>query len=187
MPLIGLYLAGCALLVVAGSAKSLRPATAAQALAEVVPMPPAAARHAVRLLAGSEAALGVLALVRPGAGAAPVGASYACFAAYVALVRAKGGALATCGCFGTPDTPATALHLVVDAVLAVAGCWVAADHPGGTVVGALRAQPLHGVPLALASALCAWLALHVMTTAGRLVMARRITVGEGARHRWRQR
>ncbi len=55
----------------------------------------------------------------------------------VAYARSRGGALASCGCFGTPDTPATLLHVVVDLVVR-RGCRLR----GG--VGAVRGHDLHG-------------------------------------------
>ena len=51
--------------------------------------------------------------------AALVALSYLCFFGIVAVARRRGGPLATCGCFGRPDTPPTALHLVIDLALAV--------------------------------------------------------------------
>jgi len=75
-------------------------------------------RLAVRAGALAEAALGLVALVlpRPLTGAL-VALSYALFAGVVAYAMARGGPLATCGCFGRPDTPPTRVHLVVDLVV----------------------------------------------------------------------
>ena len=176
MAFVGLYLAACLLLVCAGAAKAARPGTSARALAEVrvVPGSPTVLRRTIRLLAAAEAALGGMALVFPRPlPATLVGASYAAFAAFVLFVRAKGGAMASCGCFGTPDTPATRLHAMLNAVLAAASAGVAVSGTGGTMAGYLAHQPLDGVPLVGAGAACAWLVFHAVTTLGRLGEARR--------------
>ena len=47
-----------------------------------------------------------------------VAGSFAGFAVVVAFARHRGGAIASCGCFGTPDTPATLVHVAVNTGLA---------------------------------------------------------------------
>ena len=150
--LLGLYLAACGLLVVAGAAKVARPADTARALRATLPRFPRAA-GAVRTAAAAEAGLGVVALVFPVAPlAALVAASYLGFAVVVAVVRRRGGALASCGCFGTPDTPATGLHVLIDLALAASAASVAAAGHPGTLGPLLADQPLHGVALVAARA-----------------------------------
>jgi hypothetical protein len=155
MELIGPYLIGCVLLVAAGAAKAARPDDTARALLLIVPirLRPLvhfrALRTLIRILATGEVAVGILGVLfpRPLTGAL-VGVSYIAFAGVIAYARAHGGALASCGCFGTPDTPATYLHVAID--LAIGGSAVAVAleaSTGGSLVNVLARQPLHGLPL----------------------------------------
>jgi hypothetical protein len=173
--LIGPYLAACGLLVVAGVAKSIRPEDTARALGDA--LAPRMSRRrltaAVRIGSGAEALLGIVALGFPRPlPAALVALSYAAFAFVVAYARAKGGAIASCGCFGAPDTPATWAHVVVDAALAVSAATVAWTASTGDVWTLLSRQPLHGLPLVMASALAGWLAYLVMAVLASLKAAR---------------
>ncbi len=171
--MIGPYLIACTLLVLAGASKAVRPAYTVRGLAGVFGHPRLLA-VAVPLVAAGELLLGLAAFARPiPALAIAVSASYACFAAAVVVLRNQGGALASCGCFGTPDTPATGLHAVVNAALAVSGAVIAAVPPGGTVATVLDRQPLHGVPLLLAVAVGTWLVVLVFTSLARLTAVRR--------------
>jgi hypothetical protein len=124
--LIGPYLVAGAVLVAAGLAKAWRPADSARALAGPIHLPVRVLRPGLRAAGAAEALVGAVAvgtLARPAA--ALVAASYALFAAVVLVVRHRGGPLASCGCLGTPDTPATLLHVVVDLGLAAAAVSVA--------------------------------------------------------------
>jgi hypothetical protein len=173
--LIGLYLVACVLLIAAGVAKARHPDDTARALAALVGLSPRPVRVAVRTGAIAEAALGATALVMPRSPAAwLVAASYLIFAGVVAAVRTTGGPIATCGCFGTPDTPATAVHVAVDLVLAAAALSVALAAPTGSLVSILAAQPFDGLPLVVASALCVWLAFLTMATLAQVDGARRL-------------
>ena len=145
--LAGPYLASALLLVVAGVAKVRDPLPLVRALRSArLPAPVAA----VRLLALGEAAVGLAAVLVGGRLAALlVAASYAAFTAFVLLARARGGVLASCGCFGRADTPPTTTHVAVTAVLAVvAGATAAA--PLGALPDLLAAAPGAGLPLLLA-------------------------------------
>jgi hypothetical protein len=176
MELIGLYLVACALLVVAGTAKAYRPSETAHALAPLIPLDEALVRRTVRVGAVVEAALGVAAIVYPHTLlAAAVALSYGAFAAFVAYARARGGAIASCGCFGTPDTPATGTHVVVNLVLCVSAISVAVASPTGSIISILSRQPLHGVPLVVASAAAAWLTFLAVSVLADLQAARRLT------------
>lgn len=176
MELIGPYLIACGLLVVAGVAKAIRPADTARALGALVPVPQAWIRRVVRVGSAAEALLGTVAILFPRAGTAwLVALSYAAFAVVVAAARARGGAIASCGCFGTPDTPATYLHVAIDAGLAAAAVAVAVSAPGGSIVSILARQPLHGVPLVGVSALGAWLVYLALSALARVQAARRLT------------
>ncbi|HLH47091.1 MAG TPA: MauE/DoxX family redox-associated membrane protein [Acidimicrobiales bacterium] len=182
MVLFAPYLAACALLAVAGVAKAARPADTARALAQSLPAwAVRPSRLAVRAGAGLEAALGVAALVWPARPlAAAVAASYLAFCAFVLVARARGGALASCGCFGTPDTPPTLSHVAVDAVAAAAAATVAAAGRTGLLGPVLAHQHDHGWPLAVLAAVLAWLAYLVLvplTRLGALRAARPPTAG----------
>jgi hypothetical protein len=91
----------------------------------------------------------------------------------VAYARSTGGAIASCGCFGTPDTPATLVHVAINAVLALSAAAVAAYAPSsGTVVAILSHQPAEGVPLVVAGALGAWLIYLAVSVMAALQAAR---------------
>jgi hypothetical protein len=173
--LIGLYLIACALLIVAGAAKAVRPQDTARALAEVVPLPLSALVAVVRVGAMVEVLIGGVALALPRTvPAALVGLSYLVFAGFVFYVRAAGGALASCGCFGTLDTPATFLHAAVNAGLAGAAVAVAVSGQTGTLASVLDQQPWHGLPLAGTSGLGAWLCVLALSVMAELQEARRL-------------
>jgi hypothetical protein len=201
--LIGLYFVAAGLLVVAGVAKALRPDDTARALAELAAGPGGGLRRAadgrtvalrvarrlVRAGALAEAALGLVALALPRpVTAAFVAASYCVFAVVIALARHRGGALATCGCFGRPDTPPTAVHLIVNLVLGTGALAVAVSASGGgTLSAALAHQPWAGLPLLFVSAVGLWLtalalsALAALEGASRLVRPASAETGAGAR------
>jgi hypothetical protein len=171
--LIGPYLIACSLLVVAGVAKLARPTNTGRAVAQVLGLPERPTVGAVRLGAGAEAALGLVGIVVPAVvPAALVAFSYLGFAGFVLAARARGRPIASCGCFGTPDTPATGLHVVLDVGLASAAVVVAAAHHPGTIAGVLAHQPLHGVPLLIASAVASWLTLLAFVGLAQLRAAR---------------
>jgi len=173
--LIGPYLAACLLLVVAGVAKAVRPGDTARAVAETVPLPLAVLAPLVRAGAVAEGCVGAAGLVHPSPWTAGlVALSYAAFAAFVTVVLVRGGPLASCGCFGTPDTPATRLHVVVDLVLAGSALAVAAAAPSHWLPTVLADQPWHGVPLVAVSVLGAWLAVLVLGRLAELGAARRL-------------
>lgn len=171
---LGLYLAGCGLLVVAGALKVGRPWDTVLALTRWWPSVSARrTRIAVRLLAGLEAVLGLVGLAYPDAVAgALVAASYAGFVGVVCYARARGGPLATCGCFGTPDTPPTFTHALIDAVLAFSAGSYAATGVRAWLPSVLRHQYFRGVPLLVAAGLCGWLAFLAMVGLARLQAAR---------------
>jgi hypothetical protein len=180
--LIGLYLIAAGLLVGAGLAKALRPDDTTRALMTLIPPPvralasPRRLRGAVRIGATTEATLGVLALAFPRPiTAALVAFSYAAFAAVVGYALARGGVLASCGCFGRPDTPATMTHALVDLGLAAACVAVAFDVPSaGSIVTVLTHQPLAGVPLLFVCAVGLWLTYLVLSVLPAVEGARRL-------------
>ena len=171
--MIGPYLIACALLVLAGASKSTRPANTVRALAGIFPYPRFLALT-VPLLAAGELVLGTTAIIWPvPVLAAMVAISYAVFAGFVAVIRLRHGAVSSCGCFGTPDTPATWLHTLINVFLAASSAAVAVDEPGGNIVTVLRSQPWHGVPLLLAVLVGAWLVLLAFSSLAQLTAVRR--------------
>lgn len=175
MELIGPYLAGCLLLAVAGTAKAFRPMDTARAVTAVVPLPLVAVHALVRVGALAEAVVGTAGFVHPSpVTAGLVALSYLGFTAFVAVVLARGGPLASCGCFGKPDTPATRVHVVVDLILAGSAMAMAAYGTAGWLPALLGRQPWHGAPLVLLSLLCAWLAFLALSRLPELGAARRL-------------
>jgi len=172
--LIGPYLAACLLLAAAGVAKALRPTDTARAVSAVVPMRLAATRRLVSAGAVAETAVGAVALAYPSPDTAGlVALSYLGLAGFVAVVLARGGPLATCGCFGKPDTPATRFHVVVNLALAASAAVVAVTVSPGWLPVLLAGQPWHGVPLVLLSLFCGWLAFLALSRLAELGAARR--------------
>jgi hypothetical protein len=172
--LIGPYLAACTLLVVAGATKTVRPLDTARAVAAVLPVRLAVVAPLVRIAAATEGAIGIAGIVHPSPWTAwAVAVSYLLFAGFVTVVLTRGGPLASCGCFGTPDTPATRLHVVVDLVLAASAATVAAGVSAGWLPVVLDPQPWHGVPLLLASLVGAWVAALTLTRLAVLGASRR--------------
>jgi len=146
--LAGPYLASAALLVAAGGAKLRDPLPLVRALRSAR-LPANAAL--VRVVAALEVVLGAVALATGSrAAAALVALSYACFTGFVLLARARGGVLASCGCFGRADTPPTTTHVVVTAALAVVAA-VVAVRPLGPLGDVLATSPAAGAPLLLAT------------------------------------
>jgi hypothetical protein len=162
--LAGPYLASAALLVVAGAGKLRDPQPLVRALRSVgLAAPPSA----VRALAAGELALGAAA-VAAGTRLAAVGvaASYALFTAFVLRALARGGVLASCGCFGRADTPPTRTHVALTAALAGIAAAVAV-RPLGPLPELLARQPGAGVPLlaaATAVAATGYLVLALLPT-----------------------
>jgi hypothetical protein len=178
MAAFGLYLVACGLLVLAGLAKAVRPGDTARAVVAVVQRGQGLRRweRAVRLLAGVETALGALGLAFPQrAVASAVAVSYLAFTCFVLVARAAGGSLATCGCFGSPDTPPTLTHALVTLALAAASFAVALAAPAGTVVSVLGSQSANGFPLVVTSAVAGLLVWAVLSPRARLSALRAVT------------
>ena len=169
--------------MVAGVAKTLRPDDTARAVSSLVPgrtprplQSLGFQRQLVRVLALTEVAVGLAALARTGpVTGALVASSYVLFACVVAYARLRGGPLATCGCFGRPDTPATWLHVVLNLALAGAALVVATSSSGGgrSIVAVLAHQPWAGAPLLFASAVGLGLTMVALSTLPVLQGARR--------------
>ena len=94
----------------------------------------------------------------------------------------RGGTLATCGCFGRPDTPATRLHVVVTLMLAGAAGAVAAGAPaGGSLATLLAHEPWAGIPLLFVSAVGLWLTFLTLSALAALEGARQLVQPAEAR------
>jgi hypothetical protein len=173
---------GCGLLVLAGITKALSPADTARALTLLLPedrfwVPSATlVRGAVRLGAVLEAILGMVALIFPRpVPASLVALSYTLFVVVVLYTRRSGGALATCGCFGRPDTPATKLHVFLNLILAAAAAAVALRPPEpANLVAFLRQEPWFGLPLLFVSGVGMWLAYLALSRLAALEGAQRL-------------
>lgn len=129
VPLLsGPFLAISILLVVAGVMKLRRPAFTAGAL-RALHLP--AGESLVRLLGLAEIVVGSGAVVtgaRPWAVA--VGSFYIGFGIFVLLALRSDAPIATCGCFGSPDTPPSVGHVVLNSVSAGVALLAAIRPPG---------------------------------------------------------
>jgi hypothetical protein len=166
----GPFAAAAVLLGLGGALKMRRPGPTANALG-AVGLP--ASVPFVRLFGAIEVVVAVGALT---AGhpvfALFVGLSYLAFTAFVLLALARGGAISSCGCFGEPDTPATAVHAALDLAAAAVAFAVAAG--GGSDWAAfLGDQPLGGAPFVVLTTTCTYLGYVALTVLPRL--ARRAT------------
>ena len=159
-PASAVFVASLGVLATAGVAKIVKPADTSRAL-RIAGWP--AQRWLVRLGATGEVAIAAAALAEPGHLTGTfVAAAYAGFAAFVGLALIKGWPLASCGCFGRPDTKPGLIHLLLD--LGAAGCavWWALRPPGDTAE-LLRGQPWGGAAMLVVSATIAWLAYLIWT------------------------
>jgi uncharacterized membrane protein YphA (DoxX/SURF4 family) len=133
VPLLsGPFLAITTLLSVAGVMKVYRPKYTVGAL-RAAGLP--ANDALVRLLGVAEVGVGIAA-ISTGAPiwAAATGAFYLAFAIFVVHALRSGIPIASCGCFGSPDTPPSGGHLVLDLAAFVVALAVALN-PVGSWVG----------------------------------------------------
>jgi hypothetical protein len=159
------FLAGAAVLAVAGAAKLWRPDDTARAL-QVAGLP--GHRRLVRAGAAVELVVGGAAVAAPGRWtAALVAAAYAAFTGFVAVALAKKWPLSSCGCFGRLDARPGYPHLLLDAgALIAAVLWAVegSTRSGGPFVQSLFGPtPWHGLPLGLVTVVIAGLAYLVWT------------------------
>ena len=171
--LAGPFIVTSALLGAGAAVKVVRPATTAGALRQMgLPGSPAL----VRVGAAAELAVATAAIVdgsRPFA--ALVAASYLGFAAFVFAALRRHVPLSSCGCFGAPDTPPTAVHLVLDlAAAATAGAVALGLADGGGLAEIARVGPLllQGA-FVLSTVAATWLAFAAMTHLPRLLVGDR--------------
>lgn len=152
--LTGPVLVAAALLALAAPAKWRRPDDTVRAL-RAAGLP--AGRWEVRALAVGEVGLALAVLLVPG----PVvlvllALAYAGFAGFVVLALRAGTPLASCGCFGRPDTPPTRVHVALVSLLALAAGTAAVTGSAG--LSAVLGGPWAGLPLLAAVAVGTWLA-----------------------------
>lgn len=161
----GPFAVACSLLLAAGLAKAARPGDTARALA-LFGWP--VGTSVVRAGGLGEATLAVGALVTSHRGlAAGVALSYVAFAAWIAAAMVRGLPISSCGCFGTPDTPPTLLHVAVDlAAAAVAGYVSITGLPD--LAATLSDQPATGLPFLGLVGLATWMSAMVLTVLPRL-------------------
>jgi hypothetical protein len=143
------------LLVIGGASKLRRPANTVHAL-RAMGLP--AMAPLVRVLALCEVVIGLSAvLIGDRITASLLAASYLGFACFVGLAMVRGGALSSCGCFGSPDTPPTSIHVLITLAAAAVSLGAVA-HPVGGLVGRLFDQPLGGIPFIVVTGASVWFA-----------------------------
>ncbi len=163
-----LYIASL-LLVVAGAPKLARPDETARALRSVsLPGSPLL----VRLMALGEITIGTYALLFGGSvSALLVAIVYLGFAGFVGYALAKGGVVASCGCFGRDDTPPTWAHLILNlAAAAVALGAVAAPATG--ILDAVAGDPPAGLVLVAFVAMGTWFAYLILNVVPTVIPVR---------------
>jgi len=177
--LTGPVLVAAVLLAAAAPAKWRRPQATVDAL-RAAGLP--ASRAAVRLLAVAEVLLAAAVLLVP---LRPVllvlSLVYLGFAGFVLLALRAGTAVASCGCFGRPDTPASLVHLVV--VLALSGGAAAAAVTGSASVGDLLSAPSTGLPVLAGVGVAGWLAWAALSLLPQLLAAGRAPATAGSTFR----
>lgn len=162
----GPAVASAILLAIGGTSKLLRPANTSHAL-RGLRLP--AAPFGVRVLAVAEMGVAVGALAGGGRLAwLLVAGAYLGFAGFVVFALLRGGALSSCGCFGAPDTPPTAVHVLVTVSASVVAC-ATAFHPPGPLLDALAGMPLLGLPFLFFTGCCAWFAYAAVAVLPRTV------------------
>lgn len=167
--LVGPLFIAAILLVVAGAPKVADPGDTTRAIRSVG-LP--ATDGLVRILAVGEVVVGITVVAVGGpVPAALLATLYAGFAAFIVMAITRGGAVASCGCFGTPDTPPTYAHLILNVgAAAVGGAAALSGAPG--LVDVLTTQPAAGVPFLGFVALGGWLGYLALTLLPRLQAAK---------------
>ncbi len=175
---MGPYLALAGLVVLGGVAKLARPSETAKAIAKVGVVAPVAT---VRALAAAEVVVGIGAAVEPrGLWAWALAASYVGFTALVLAALVLQLPLATCGCFGEPDTPPTLSHVCLTAAASAMAGMVAAGggSPGLFGMGGVTLDSwLAKVAWGLASISTCYLGYLGLSGLGRLKVS--LARGEG--------
>ncbi|WP_375498144.1 MauE/DoxX family redox-associated membrane protein [uncultured Jatrophihabitans sp.] len=177
--LAGMFVAAGALLLVASGAAKLRhPSTAATLVVRLLRRPARERLRAVllvRIAGAGELVVGLAVLIT---GARPAVAllalAYLAFAA-VTLTLLRAGARASCGCFGSADSPLGPGHLVLNVLACVAG-FVAVLRPPGPGVGLLGGSAATAVTATAQAVLLAALGYLAVTSLPTLLADRRALV-----------
>ena len=163
---VALHAAAALLLLIAGSAKLVRPEPTVDLLVSLGLSNRTAPAVAIGLgeIAGGLAALAIGGPLP----AAATGLFYVVFAAVVGRAMAEGAA--SCGCFGRTDVPPSWIHVVGNIAFAALS-FVAVV--GDTPVDAMDGQPAGGVGFVLFVGVVAGLALVAFTALPEALRARR--------------
>ncbi len=158
------FFVASALLALAGGAKLARPEPTVGALRSVG-LP--ANRTLAQAFGFTEVLIGSIAIIVGGPLVASlVAVAYLAFTGFIVVALHTGGAVASCGCFGTDDSPPTRVHLVLN-LLATATAVGAAVGGVGGIAEIMADQPAYGLPFVGFVALGTWfayLALSVLPT-----------------------
>ncbi len=161
----GPFFAISLIIVLSGALKIVAPSVAEGALSNLgLPVTPGL----VRLIGVAEMGLGVAAIIEAGWELAiAVAFAYFCFAAVAETLRRKNDQVASCGCFGSADTPPSLIHTGANiaslfvAVLAIV--W-----PVDDIESVLTDQPLGGLVFVAFVGLVTYLVFLVFTALPRL-------------------
>lgn len=160
-PLAGILFAAALVLGVAGVAKVVSPDGTRVAL-RTAGLP--SGRWLARLLGAVEVVFAVVALVVAGqTGALLVALAYLGFAGFSALLLTRSRGQASCGCFGGTDSPVTAIHVVLNVIIAAAVAATIAS-PVPDVAATAADTPGAGLPFAILVVLLAWVLQVAFTT-----------------------
>lgn len=154
---LGLYLAGCLLLVGSGIAKLRRSRGALEAVRRLWADAPAPVGTAI---GAAELAVGATGILVGGLGAWLVAALYVCLASFSAGAL-RGGDRVPCGCFGERSAPIHGVHVVLNLAFAAAALAMAASTPSSAWL--LADGGFSSVLVWTLGAVCAWLAYIAMT------------------------
>jgi hypothetical protein len=158
--LAGPFVVAAALLGLGGASKAVGPSDTARALG-TLGLP--SSRALVRAGGIAELVIAVGALVFGNrVFAVLVGLSYLGFLVFVVLALVRHAPLSSCGCFGKAETPPSAIHVVVDALVVLVAAVVVVD-PGVGLPDVLADQPLLGGPFLLLAAVGVYLAFLSLT------------------------
>lgn len=162
-----LFIVGCFLLAVGGAFKLARPLPTVSALDALLAWRGfrslTGSVLVVRALGAGEITLGVAAAITGWAPlAALVAVTYVVFAGFVAVARARGTAVQSCGCFGEIEVPPSLFHFGINiGAAAVAAVVAVVGTP--SLMEVLAQQPLAGVPFAVLTTAITYFAYLVLT------------------------
>ena len=160
------FFIAAALLAISGGAKLARPEPTAGALRSVGLPGNRTIAQAIGIV---EIALGAAALAVGGAAIAwAVAVAYLGFAGFIVLALRTGGAVSSCGCFGTDDAPPTIGHLILNLVAAFCAAGAALGGVGG-VLDVMADQPAAGLPFLGYVAIGTWFAYLALSALPTLI------------------